>query len=114
TIHRLRPDVLVVDDRELVVLGEFESHCPGVKLVVYGLAMPVRLPEWALGGGFGDRIPASERAFDIRRQVVILQQEGDELLCTLLVLRVLENDTRLDRGAINHLRAVGLVGKAGR
>ena len=82
-----------------------------MKLVVHGLAVPVRLPEWPFGSGLGHRIPAPERAFDIGCQVVLLQQEGDELLRPLLVLRVLENDTGLDRGAIDHLRAVGLVRK---
>src|SRR5207244_2532648 len=112
SIHRLRPHILVIDDRELVVLGEFEGHRPGVELVVYGGAVPVGLPERALGSGFGHRVPATERALDVRRQVLVLQQERDEFLRTLLVLCTLEDHAGLDRRAIDHLRAVGLVREA--
>ena len=47
-VHRLGPDILVVEDGELVVLGELERHRAGLELVVHRLAVPVRLPERAL------------------------------------------------------------------
>src|SRR5438067_11260453 len=48
-VHSLRPDVLVVDDRELVVLGELEGYRAGMELVVHRLAMTIGLPERPLG-----------------------------------------------------------------
>src|SRR5204862_4694012 len=48
TVHRLGPHVLVVDDRELVVLGEFEVHRARAELVVDRAAVRVVLPERAL------------------------------------------------------------------
>ena len=84
-----------------------------MELVVHRLAMTIGLPERPLGRGLGHRIPAAERALDVRRQVLVLQQEGDEFLRALLVFRAIEDHARLDRGAIDHLRAVGLVGEAG-
>ena len=55
-VHRLGPDVLVVEDRELVVLGEFERHRAGAELVVHRLAVrgrPARTgsaaPSWSPG-----------------------------------------------------------------
>src|SRR4051812_29742585 len=38
-VHRLRPDVLVVEDGELVVPGEFEVHHAGRELLVHDLAV---------------------------------------------------------------------------
>src|ERR1700758_1979540 len=46
-IHRLGPDVLVVQNRELPILGEVEGHRASHKLVIDGLAMAVSLPERA-------------------------------------------------------------------
>src|SRR6266542_5890626 len=103
TAHRLCPDVLVVEDRELVVLGEFECHRARAELVEHRLAMRVRLPERALLAALGYREPAAERAFDVRRQVLVLQQERDELLGALLVLRALEDHASLHRRTVYHL-----------
>src|SRR4029079_18864704 len=64
-VHRLGPDVLVVQDRELPVLGEVERHRAAGELSVDGFAMPVSLPERALLTGRRHREPAAERAFDI-------------------------------------------------
>src|SRR5450631_1592125 len=111
-IHGLGPDVLVVDDREFVVLGEFEGHRPRGVLVVHRLAMAVRLPERPLLRRLHHRKPAAESAFDVGREILFLQQEGDEFAGPLLVLGALEDHAGLDRSAINHLRAVGLVGKS--
>src|SRR5918997_6484083 len=47
-VHRLGPDVLVVQDRELPVLGEVERRGAARELIVHRLAMPVSLPERAL------------------------------------------------------------------
>src|SRR3954471_11426589 len=71
-VRRLRPHILVIENRELVVLDELEGHRAGLVLVVDRLAMPVLLPELALLRGFRDREPAPERALDVRRQVLLL------------------------------------------
>ena len=41
--------------------------------------MPVGLPERALLARLGDREPAAERAFDVRAQIVLFEQELQEL-----------------------------------
>src|SRR5688500_14399186 len=48
-VHRLRPDVLVVEDGELPVLGELEGHRAGRELVVHDLAVRVAGPELGRG-----------------------------------------------------------------
>src|ERR1700704_4920100 len=68
-VHRLGPGVLVVQDGELVVLGELEGQGAGLELVVDRLAMLVGLPERALLALLGHREPAAEGAFDIRAKV---------------------------------------------
>src|SRR5438132_9352005 len=113
-VHRLRPHVLVVEDGELVVPGELEGHRPGRKLVVHHLAVRVLGPVLARGGRLRRRLPAPESALDVRRQVLVAHQEGDELLAALLVARALEDHSHLDRGAVLHRLAVGLVREAGR
>src|SRR5215218_5634523 len=85
-VHRLGPDVLVVQDRELPVLGEVERRGAAGELGVDGLAMPVGLPERALLACGRHREPAAECAFDIGTKVFLLQQELDELLALSLVL----------------------------
>src|SRR5215475_2310896 len=85
-VHRLGPDVLVVRDGELPVLGEIERRGASLELVIDRLAMPVGLPERALLAGVRDREPAAERPFDIGTNVLLLQQEADELLAFRLVL----------------------------
>src|SRR5215468_10689389 len=47
-VHRLGPDVLVVQDGELPVLGEVERRGAAGELVVDRLAMTIGLPERAL------------------------------------------------------------------
>ena len=79
-VHRLRPHILVVENRELVVLGKIERLGAAGELVVDRLAMAVVLPERALLAFEGRREPAAERAFDIGAEVFFLEQEGDELL----------------------------------
>src|SRR2546427_1752164 len=44
-VDRFGPDVLVVEDRELVVLGELERHRAGRELVVHDLAVRVVGPD---------------------------------------------------------------------
>src|SRR5829696_7607447 len=90
-VRGLGPDVLVVEHRELVVLGELERHRAGLVLLVDRLAVAVRLPERPLLAGLGDREPAPERALDVRRQVLFLEQEADELFGLRLVLRLAED-----------------------
>src|SRR6266403_2423360 len=112
-VHRLGPDVFVVQDGELVVLGEVEWQRAAGELVVDGLAMAVGLPERALLACAGDREPAAEAALDIGLQVLLLQQEFDEFLALRLVLRGREDHAGLDVGAVFHRRPVRLVGEAG-
>src|SRR6201986_4823381 len=50
-VHRLGPDVLVVEDGELPVLGEVERRGAAGELVVDRLAMAIGLPERALLAG---------------------------------------------------------------
>src|ERR1043165_10181323 len=50
-VHRLGPDVLVIEDRELPVLGEVEGRGAAGELIVHRLAMPVSLPPRALLAG---------------------------------------------------------------
>ena len=71
-VHRLGPGVLVVQDGELLVLGELERQRAGLELVVHRLAMLVGLPERALLAFLGHREPAAERALDVRAEVVLL------------------------------------------
>src|SRR6201994_4547207 len=85
-VHRLGPDVLVVEDGELPVLGEIERRGAALELVVDRLAMPVGLPERALLARLGHREPAAESALDIGTDVLLLKQEADELLALRLVL----------------------------
>src|SRR5947199_1420500 len=84
-VHRLGPDVLVVQNRELPVLGEVERCGAAGELIVHRLAMPVSLPERALLAGRRHREPAAERALDIGPDVLFLQQELDEFLALGLV-----------------------------
>src|SRR5947207_8008650 len=79
-VHRLGPDVLVVQNRELPVLGEVERRGAAGKLIVHRLAMPVSLPERALLAGGRHREPADERALDLGTDILFLQQALDELL----------------------------------
>src|ERR1700720_2085956 len=74
-VHRLGPDVLVVQDGELVVLGEVERRRAAGELGIDRLAMPVGLPERALLSGYRHREPAAQRAFDVRLEIFLLQQE---------------------------------------
>src|SRR5688572_14210537 len=76
--HRLGPDVLVVENCELVVPGELEAHCAVGELIAHRLAMLVAIPECGLLPFQGHREPAAERTLDIGRQVLVLQQESDE------------------------------------
>src|SRR5947207_1803909 len=79
-VHRLGPDVLVVEDRELPVLGEVERRGAAGELIVHRLAMAVSLPERALLAGRRHREPADERALDLGTDILFLQQALDELL----------------------------------
>src|SRR6516164_9223502 len=69
-VHRLGPDVLVVQDGELPVLGEVERRGAAGELIVDRLAMAVSLPERALLARNRDREPAAERALDIGADVL--------------------------------------------
>src|SRR6516165_10354019 len=71
-VHRLGPDVLVVQDRELPVLGEVERRGAARELGVDRLAVLVGLPERAFLAGLGHREPAAERALDIGADVLLL------------------------------------------
>ena len=113
-VHRLGPDVLVVEDRELVVLRELEGHRAVLVLVVDRLPVRIGLPEGLFLRRLGDREPAPERALDIGRQVLFLQQELHELLRRRLVLGVGEDDADLDRGPVDHLLPSGFVREARR
>src|SRR3982751_4649787 len=64
-VHRLGPDVLVVQDRELPVLGEVKRRGAAGELGPDCLPMPVSLPERARLACGGHREPAAERAFDV-------------------------------------------------
>src|SRR5438128_9040294 len=64
-VHRLGPDVLVVQNGELVVLGEVERRRAAGELSIDRLAMTVSLPERALLPRGRDREPAAQRAFDV-------------------------------------------------
>src|SRR6266536_2650759 len=112
TVHGLGPDVLVVENSELVVLGELESHGAGVELLVDRLAVRVLLPERTFLRGLGHGEPAAERALHVRRQILLLQQEADEFLGPRLVPGVGEDRAGFDCGAIHHRRAIGLLRKA--
>src|SRR5262249_20784246 len=79
-VHRLGPDILVVENRELPVLGEVERRGAAGELVVDRLAVAIGLPERARLARLGHREPAAERALDIGPHVLLLQQEADELL----------------------------------
>src|SRR5262245_19719063 len=70
-VCRLRPDVLVVEDRELVVLRELEGHGAVLVLVVDRPAVRIGLPERLLLRRLGHREPAAESALDVRRQVLL-------------------------------------------
>src|SRR3954447_13730506 len=61
-VHRLGPDVLVVQDRELPVLGEVERRRAASELGVDGFPMAVSLPERALLARGRHREPTAERA----------------------------------------------------
>src|SRR5947199_5984335 len=63
-VHRLGPDVLVVQNSELPVLGEVERRGSAGKLGMDRLAVAVGLPERARLAGGRDREPAAERALD--------------------------------------------------
>src|SRR5271154_7086215 len=78
-VHRLRPHILVVENRELVVLGKIKRLCAAGELVVDGLAVTVGLPERALLTFDRRREPAAECTLDIGAEVFFLKQEGDEL-----------------------------------
>src|SRR5882762_5055914 len=67
-VHRLGPDVLVVEDRELPVLGEVERRGAAGELGPDRLAVSVSLPERARLAFLRHREPAAERAFDIGPQ----------------------------------------------
>src|SRR6478609_2633473 len=69
-VHRLGPDVLVVEDRELPVLGEVERRGAAGELIVHRLAMPVSLPPRALLAGGRHREPAAERALDVGPEIL--------------------------------------------
>src|SRR6266498_5399117 len=112
TVHGLGPDVLVVENSELVVLGELERHGAGVELLVDRLAVRVLLPERTFLRGLGHGEPAAERALHVRRQILLLQQEADEFLGPRLVPGVGEDRAGFDRGAIDLQRASGLLRKA--
>src|SRR5690348_13041474 len=99
-VHSLGPDVLVVQDGELPVLGEIKRRGAALELIVDRLAMPVRLPEWALLACLRYREPAAERALDIGADVLLLQQEADELLALRLVLGAGEDQAGLDVRAV--------------
>src|SRR5215475_3476173 len=99
-VHGLGPDVLVVQDGELPVLGEIKRRGAALELVVDRLAMPVGLPEGALLAGLRDREPAAERTLDIGTDVLLLEQEADELLALRLVLGACEDQAGLDVGAV--------------
>src|SRR5436309_2713886 len=71
-VHRLRPDVLAVQDRELPVLGEVERRGAAGELGPDRLPVPVSLPERARLACGGDREPAAERAFDVGPQIFFL------------------------------------------
>ncbi len=105
-VHRLGPDVLVVQDGELPVLGEVERRGAAGELVPDRLAMPVRLPEGARLARLGHREPAAERTLDIGPHIVLLHQERDELLAFRLVLGIGEDQPGLDVGAVLDGRAV--------
>src|SRR5882757_11553097 len=85
-VHRLGPDILIVQDGELVVPGEVERLGAAGELGVDRLAMAVSLPERALLARGRDREPAAERALDIGPKVFFLHQEFDEFLAFRLVL----------------------------
>src|SRR5215475_8067182 len=70
-VHRLGPGVLVVEDGELVVLGELERRRAGLELLVHRLTMLVGLPERALLAHLGHREPATERALDIGAEIIL-------------------------------------------
>src|SRR5271168_1795258 len=72
-VHCLRPDVLVVQNRELVVLRKIERLGAAGELVVDRSAMAVGLPERALLALDRRREPAAERAFDIGAEVFFLK-----------------------------------------
>src|SRR3954451_5941889 len=67
-VHRLGPDVLVVQDRELPVLGEVERRRAACELGIDGFPMAVSLPERALLACRRHREPAAERTLDIGTQ----------------------------------------------
>src|SRR4029077_19921270 len=60
-VHRLGPDVLVVENGEFPVLGKVERRGAAGELGPDRLAMAVSLPERALLAGCGHREPAAER-----------------------------------------------------
>src|SRR2546426_9422793 len=68
-VHRLGPDVLVVEDGEFPVLGELEGHRARRELLVHDLAVRVFRPELARGARLGHRVPAAERGLDVGLQV---------------------------------------------
>ena len=92
-VHRLGPDVLVVQHRELVVLREFERHRAGRELVVDRQAMRIGLPERALLRRLGHREPAAQRTFDIRRQVFLLQAGRRRTSCAAALFLASLNTT---------------------
>src|ERR1700722_13282691 len=64
-VHRFRPHILVVENRELVVFGEIKRLGASRELGVGRLAMAIGLPERALLAFDRRREPAAERALDV-------------------------------------------------
>ena len=103
-VHRLGPDVLVVEHRELVVLGELERRRAGLELVVHGLAVRVGLPERRSAAPAlvtGNQRPSEPSTYGVRFSSS--SRNATNSLAALLVLRVLEDHAGLHRRAVDHL-----------
>src|SRR6516164_7302422 len=83
-VHGLRPDILVVQHGELVVLAHLVASDARRELIALGAAMGVAVPEGGFLGRGLDREPAAERAFDVGLEVFVAQQECHKLLGAVL------------------------------
>src|SRR5215510_16197921 len=104
---RAAPDILGVDDRELPVVDEREEHEALRDLLLHRLAVRVLAvgPEWRDRSALRHRHPPAERPLDERLEVVLLEQEGEELLAARLVLRVGEDHRGLHGGELRQIPA---------
>jgi len=68
-VDGLGPHVLVVEDRELVVLGELNGSVPAENWLCTFCGAGSEVQKSRAGTRFRDRVPAAERALDVRIQV---------------------------------------------